>query len=59
LPFGRHAVTCWEESPPQWMIVRRYIRCSTPEGDFSGGFSGNNEDASEFYRTLESTKPTK
>jgi len=59
LPFGKRAITCWEEPPPQWMIVRRYILCSTPEGDFSGSFSGNDEDVSEFYRTLESTKPRK
>jgi len=59
VPFGKRAITCWEEPPPQWMIVKRYIRCSTPEGDFSGGFSDSDEDASDFYRTLESVKITK
>jgi hypothetical protein len=59
MPFGKHTITCWEEPPPQWMIVRRYIQCSTPEGDFSGGFSGSDEDVSEFYRTLGSAKMTK
>jgi len=58
-PFGNRVITCWEEPPPEWMIVKRYIACATPEGDFSGWFGGSEEDVSEFYRTLESAKPTK
>ena len=59
LPFGKRAITCWEQPPPEWMKLRRYVRCSTPDGDFSGGFSGSDEDASDFYRILESVKMTK
>ena len=55
-PFGEHSITCWEESPAAWMIAERYIQCSTSTGDFAGTFSGNNQDVSEFYRILESTK---
>lgn len=58
LPLGKHSITCWEERPPHWMTVGRYIRCSTPEGDFSAAFNGSDDDASEFYRTLAGTKPT-
>jgi hypothetical protein len=59
LPFGNRVITCWEEPPPEWMIVKRYIACATPEGDFSSWFGGSEDDTSDFYRTLESTKPTK
>ena len=59
LPFGKGTITCLEELPPHWMIATRYIGCSTPKGDFSAGFSGDDEDASQFYRTLETIKPTK
>jgi hypothetical protein len=57
LPLGKRAVTCLEERPPEWMMAKRYIRCSTSEGDFSGDFNGNDEDAAQFYRTLEAIKP--
>jgi hypothetical protein len=59
LLFGKGTIVCWEEVPPRWMMSPRYIRCSTSTGDFSGNFNGRDEDASEFYRTLEGTKPTK
>ena len=52
LPFGNGTITCREEAPPRWMTEPRYIHCSTPTGNFSGNFSGSNEDADEFYRVL-------
>lgn len=59
LPLGNGTILCREEVPPRWMISPRYIRCSTATGDFSGNFNGGDEDASEFYRTLEGIKLTK
>lgn len=56
LPFGNGTITCFEEVPPRWMVAARYINCSTSTGDFSGDFSGRDEDAAEFYRVLESVK---
>lgn len=59
LPFGQRTISCREELPPRWMTSARYINCSTPTGDFSGHFDGSDGDALEFYRTVESVKPTK
>jgi len=53
---GKDMVTCREETPPRWMMGSRYIDCSTPTGNFSAGFSGNDTDAAEFYRVIESAK---
>ena len=55
-PFGKDTIVCREEVRPRWMETGRYIECSTPTGDFSGRFSGNDEDAAEFYRVIESVK---
>jgi hypothetical protein len=59
LPFGNGTIVCREEVPPRWMKSPRDINCFTSTGDFSGRFSGSDEDASEFYRTLQSVKITK
>ena len=59
LPFDKGAITCWEEPPPSWMGAARCIWRSTPRGDFSGGFKGEELDALEFYRTLKANKPTR
>ena len=59
LSFGQRTIVCREEVPPRWMTSARYISCSTPTGDFSGHFNGSDRDALEFYRTVESVKPTK
>jgi hypothetical protein len=59
LPLGKGTIVCREEVPPGWSKSARYIRCSTPTGDFSGNFNGSDEDAAEFYRTLGAVKPTK
>jgi hypothetical protein len=55
-PFGKDTIVWREEVRPRWMETGRYIGCSTPTGDFSGRFSGNDEDAAEFYRVIESVK---
>jgi len=57
--FGTGAILCREEVPPRWMTSVRYVNCFTLTGDFSGRFNGNDEEASAFYRTLESVKVTK
>jgi hypothetical protein len=59
MPFAKDTIVCREGAPPRWMISPRYISCSTSTGDFSGSFNGGDEDASEFYRTLEAIKPMK
>jgi len=59
LLLGGRAVTCLEERPPHWTPAKRYIRCSTSNSDFSGDFNGSDEDADEFYRTLQTVKPTR
>jgi len=56
VPLGTDNITCWEEVPPRWMTSGRYIRCSTPTGNFSAGFSGANEDVGDFYRVLGTVK---
>jgi hypothetical protein len=56
LTFGEDTIVCWEQVRPGWMATARYIHCSTPTGDFSGNFNGNDEDADEFYRVVGSTK---
>ena len=56
LSFGKGTMTCWEETPPEWMLDKRYIECSTPTGDFSAGFAGSDQDAREFYRVIDAVK---
>lgn len=59
ISIGQGTIVCREEVPPRWMTSARYINCSTATGDFSGHFDGSDGDALEFYRTVESIKPTK
>jgi hypothetical protein len=57
LLFGNGTILCREETPPHWMTEKRYIYCFTANGDFSANFSGSDEDAADFYRTVQSVKP--
>ena len=59
ISIGQGTIVCREEVPPRCITSARYINCSTPTGDFSGHFDGSDGDASEFYRIVESVKPTK
>ena len=36
----------------------REIACSTPKGDFSCFFGGNEKDVQQFYQTLQAVRPT-
>lgn len=56
LRLDKLTITCWEETPPQWARENRYIGCSAPTGDFSAGFTGDDQDAAEFYSVIERVK---
>jgi hypothetical protein len=60
-PLAGSTITCWEYIPQYrgaGVDSGRFIRCSTPRGDFSCWFRGKSRDAQDFYRTLQSVRQT-
>jgi hypothetical protein len=56
LPFANGAITCNEHVPFDSIVATRTAQCFTSSGDFLASFSGNDEDAAEFYRILQNIK---